>query len=233
MIFCRAASWLALFLLIHPPSGYAGISQLVEQASTPEVMFGQPAVYDSLLTRIAAGGESSARQLLEHAATPWAWRFEVVRQGLKRIGEPARLVILENLRAGNLSESKTVKNLVLLEKLGRAGDEAFLAVYLESGDGGRKITALRCLAAFGEPKKSLELALPLLADVDENVRLAAVWAVGELWKRCDYSRLQLDLAARLRELKNDPVLQVRLTVAEILEAGGAGQDTGLLKSGGR
>ncbi len=221
---------MALFMLIHAPSGYAGISQLVEQASTPEVMFGQPAVYDSLLTRIAAGGESSARQLLEHAATPWAWRFEVVRQGLKRIGEPARLVILERLGTGKLPDGETVKNLVLLEKLGRAGDEASLAVHLKSGDGGRKITALRCLAAFGEPEKSLELALPLLADVDENVRLAAVWAVGELWKRyklTDKNTGRLVKAVRL--LLEDSMPQIRLTAAECLKALGSAAEPSLLR----
>ncbi len=209
------------------------MAQLVERASRPEVMFGQPALYDTLLSRIAEGGESSARQLLEYADTPWAWRFEVVRRGLERIGEPARLVILERLEAGKLPESETIRNLVLLEKLGRAGDESALARYLNSGAPGEAVTALRCIAAFGGLEKSLELATALLKATDANVRLAAVWAVGELWRKNGYARLTSDLPEKLRRLADDPILQVRLTATEILEAGEAARTTGLPKSRGR
>ncbi len=225
-IFCRAASFLVLAALLCCGAARAGIRPLVERASLPEVMFGAPREYDSLLARIADGGESSARELLEYADTPWGWRFEVVRRGLERIGEPARKVILENLMAGDAAEGETVRNLVLLEKLGHSGDEAALAVYLKHGDSNGRITALRCLASFGEPEGSLKLALPLLGADDEKTRLAAVWTVGELWKKCGFRNLKSDIEASLQALTGDPVLQVRLTAAEILEAAGEGRTTG-------
>ncbi len=193
------------------------MAQLVERASRPEVMFGQPDVYDSLLTRVAEGGESSARQLLEYADTPWGWRFEVVRRGLQMIGEPARRIILKRLKVDDRPESEAIKNLVLFEKLGRAGDEFYLVAYLTPGGGGKAVTALRCLAAFGEMEKSLELVRPLLASEDSHVRLAAVWTVGELCRKNKLPDKKTErLVKSVRLLLEDPIPQIRLTAAETL-----------------
>jgi hypothetical protein len=217
--FCRVVNLLALLAaLLCCDSARAEIGPLVERASMPEVMFGAPAEYDSLLARIAEGGESSAIELLEYADTPWAWRFEVVRRSLELIGDPARKAILQKLADGDLAEAKMVINLVLLEKLGQAGDEAALAIHLKSGSEGRKITTLRCLAAFGEPESSLELALPVLNADDQRIRLAAVWTVGELCRKAGPGKREAgQLGKTVRPLLDDPILQIRLTAAECMQ----------------
>ncbi|MBW7996869.1 MAG: HEAT repeat domain-containing protein [Candidatus Glassbacteria bacterium] len=228
---CRwTISFLYFFGLLCCTTARAEILPLVERAARPEVMFGAPAAFDSLLRRISAGGAGSASELLELADTPWAWRFEVVRQGLERIGEPARMAVLHRLDEKGRTESETARLLVLFEKLGQVGDESCLAAYLRGESRAVTVPALRCLAAFGEPEKSLELVQPLLGDEDPHVRLAAVWTVGELIRRQPPAGKKAErLIESVRPLLDDPVLQIRLTAAGCLQVHGSTPAPSLLR----
>ena len=225
---------LALCLLAVSPAfaaeQQADIPVLVQQAAQPEVLFGSPSRLDSLLVRITAGGSESAKELLDLADTPWAWQFEVIRRALERLGDISRREIITRLADSSLSDRKISVLLVLFEKLGQEGDESFLYGYLRAESRTVVVPALRCLAAFGAPDKTLKRLLPLLGSHDTYIRLAAVWATGELCRRrAPENKEAGQLDSAVRPLLDDPVLQVRLTAAEVLHVLGTAPAPELLR----
>jgi hypothetical protein len=216
-------------LQINAAESREDISALVKLAAQPEIMFENPTRFDSLMWRITSGDEQAVGELLGLADTPWAWQFEVVRRALERRRETARKILLERLDGGTLPDDETSRYLVLFEKLGRAGDESFLAVNLRAESRTVTVPALRCLAAFGSPQKSLNLLAPLCASGDPHIRLGAAWAAGELLRRAEEKWLPDKLEQHLKALLSDSIPQVRITAAETLGTAGRVAGPGLIE----
>jgi hypothetical protein len=209
--------------------GQSDIPALVEQAARPEVLFGPPSVLDSMLTAITAGGGSSVGALLDLAATPWAWQFEIIRLALERQPDLSRGAILKRL-AGYKPDDGTISSLlVLFEKLGRPGDEAVLAAYLRADSRALAVPALRCVAAFGEGQSAIKLAKPLLSSPDQQIRLTAVWTVGELQRRGS-GKLPRSVVHSLEKLTGGQSPQISLSAAEVLKAAGKGNGPGVVRA---
>lgn len=195
------------------------VSRLVREAARPEVIFAEPARADSLVGAIAAEAERNLPELLALVETPWALQFDIVRRCFERIGEPARLAVVKELES-DPTPRRAAMLLVLFEKIGGPGDESLPGRYAASGEPFLAITALRCLAAFGEPVQSADIATPLLAHASPQVRLAAAWSLGEIVRREGTFRLPDKAAAGLRKLLSDSEPRVRLTAAETLAEAG-------------
>ncbi|HLA39862.1 MAG TPA: HEAT repeat domain-containing protein, partial [Candidatus Glassbacteria bacterium] len=210
---------LEVFLSCPAIAAAAGtdVAGLVAEAARPEVVFAEPARADSLVGVIAADPQGSLPELLGLIETPWALQFDIVRRCLERIGESARLAVVNELEAGP-APRRAALLLVVFEKTGGPGYESLLSRYTASGEPSLTITALRVLAAFGEPAQSAEIATPLLTHPSPQVRLAAAWALGEICRREKTFSLPEKAVAGLNSLLKDSEPRVRLTAAETLAA---------------
>ena len=195
----------------------AGISlaELVEQAGTPKVFYAEPQRRDSLIAFLAESGRASPEELLRCLDTPWALHFEVVRRALESIGDGARQAVIAELQQ-KPDPRYCASLLVVFEKLGLPGDEWIAERYLKSGQRSSIIPAVRCLAGFGRFEQSSLLLAPFLADSSAHVRLAAVWALGNICLRDSQIRPYAQLQDRIRPLLSDPLPQLRYQAEETL-----------------
>jgi hypothetical protein len=189
--------------------------ELVEQAGAPKVFYAEPQRRDSLIALLAGSGEARVQELLHCLDTPWAIHFEVIRRALESIGDHARQAVIREL--GQKVDSRyTSLLLVVFENLGQPGDEEIVGQYLNSTQGSLIIPAARCLAQFGRFEGSSRLLGPLLTDSSAHVRLAAVWALGNILVRESRKRPDAELEERIRLLLSDPLPQIRYQAAETL-----------------
>jgi len=192
------------------------LAELVERAGAPEVFYAEPERRDSLVAFIAESGRTRIPELLHCLDTPWAIHFEVVRRAVESIGDPARQAVIRELGQNEDSRYCAVL-LAVFEKLGQPGDERLLDRYLHSAEQALVIPAVRCLAEFGGFECSIRLLAPLLAHSSARVRLAAVWALGEIFVRDFPKRLNTELEANIRLLLTDPLPRIRYQAAETLK----------------
>ncbi len=211
--------WLALavILLISPAGQRAhlraqSLDALLDSAATESVYYGQPAYVDSLVRMISTWPPDS---LIGRLSTPWATYYDILRRALLFQGAPARKAIIGRLRkAGNKQEIMTL--LPVFEELGQAVDDKHLLSLLRSGDPSLEISACRCLSRFSRPSVVWKPLAPLLESRAVQVRLAAVWTVGEILRREPGARCPEKLRRALRARLDDPVPQVRFSAAETL-----------------
>lgn len=201
-----------------PQRAEAGVSlaELVEQAGTPKVFYAEPQRRDSLIAILAENGRANPEELLRCLDTPWALHFEVVRRALESIGDGARQAVIAELQQ-KADPRYCASLLAVFEKLGLPGDEWIADSYLKSGQRSSIIPAVRCLAGFGRFEQSSRLLEPLLADSSAHVRLATVWALGNICLRDSQIRPDAQLQDRIRSLLSDPLPQLRYQAAETLK----------------
>ncbi len=194
--------------------------ELIGQAGSPEQFYGDPVARDSLVELLAAGGDSSGgrwtmEQLCAALDTPWPLHFEVARLALRQAGEPARAALAERLKR-DADPVPLPALLTVFQELGRPGDEPVLARALAADDPSGLVGAARCLASFGQWEHAFPLLEPLTGHAHPQVRLAAAWALGEVFQRQPSAAGREQLAALLRPLLADPEPRVRFTAAELL-----------------
>jgi HEAT repeat protein len=193
------------------------LRKLVTEAGNPAVFYGEPERRDSLISLLADCKKEGLEELIDLLDTPWAIHFEVLRLALEKKGPKAREAIIRRIK-----EKKTQPGipalLTVFEKMGRPGDEKYLVRALKSKDLSSQICAARCLASFGSFAKSYKLLAPFLTSSHPQVRLAAVWALGQIYGRDPEPRLAGQAVKKIRLLLADPHPLVRFSAEEAVAA---------------
>jgi HEAT repeat protein len=188
---------------------------LVQEAGRPEVFYGKPEQRDSLIAVLAGKSEEDPESLVGLLDTHWVLHFEVVRQALEKLGEPAAQALRIKLSEGGAG-LPVAGLMAAFEKLGKPGDEKYLNAEQLAQNNGLKVSAARCLSAFGSGERAINMLLPWFGHSSARVRLAAVWAAGIVWKRDRKEDMKDTLINKIRLLCNDRHPLVRFTAAETL-----------------